>query len=69
VDVSRWGSVVRQCREAGVPAFVKQLGSTPRALTGTGVAEMIQLGDRKGGDPSEWPAGLNVRQFPEPARA
>jgi hypothetical protein len=28
----------------------------------------LKLRDRKGGDPSEWPADLRVRQFPEPRR-
>ena len=27
----------------------------------------VHLADPKGGDPSEWPAELRVRQFPEPA--
>lgn len=59
--VSRIRSLVRQCELAGVPVFVKQLGSNatldgkPLTLTG------------KGGDTSEWPPELidiNIRQFP-----
>lgn len=57
-------SLVKQCKAASVPMFVKQLGSHPRALTGTGVAEVIALNERKGGDMAEWPEDLRVRQFP-----
>lgn len=59
--VSRIRSLVRQCELAGVPVFVKQLGSNAildgKSLHLTG----------KGGDTSEWPPELidiNVRQFP-----
>ena len=40
--------IVRQCREAGVPVFVKQLGGWPDTRS----------------DPSEWPEDLRVREFP-----
>ena len=45
-------SIVRQCADAGVPCFVKQihLDSDPRRLSR---------------DPAEWPAWARVRQFPE----
>ena len=51
-------SIVRQCQSADVAVFVKQLGAAPIATV---------LRDRKGGDPSEWPEDLRVRQFPEMA--
>lgn len=66
--------IVGQCSEAGVPSFVKQLGA--RAYDGAEGARcdgephewawLSEQGmrDRKGGDPSEWPADLQVRQFP-----
>lgn len=95
-------SIVRQCKAAGVPCFVKQVGSRPfdpecnhpssggvlsraeqeklgytpyfcgmcfeephpnqlRECRGGG---LIGLRDRKGGDPSEWPEDLRVREFP-----
>ncbi len=72
--------LVRQCSEAGVPVFVKQLGARPdfvEPLAGGGQSiesmlrcgeyeeEPIILRDRKGGDPSEWPMDLRVRQWPE----
>lgn len=98
--------IVRQCRDAGVPVFVKQLGSfivdrndrgfdataetwadgpdegkptDPEAwpdmpdleedLDGTrdgyqGAPVRVRLVDRKGGDMAEWPADLQVREFP-----
>jgi len=59
-------AIVGQCRAAGVPAFVKQLGA--RALVQhpmePGALLPVRLNDRKGGDPAEWPADLNVREFP-----
>lgn len=42
-----------RCRDAGVPAFVKQLGAAYR-----------QDGDSKGGDPNYWPPELRVREYP-----
>lgn len=59
-------SLVKQGKEAGVPVFVKQLGANPHCdcgeLPAGGNAEMMHP---KGGDPSEWPADLRVRKFPE----
>lgn len=49
-------SLVRQCAEAGVPAFVKQLGTAWAHEHG---------GPKKGGDPAFWPADLRVREYPE----
>lgn len=46
-------SIIRQCKSAKVPCFVKQLGSY--ATTGNG----------KGNDPAKWPEDLRVRQMPE----
>jgi protein gp37 len=72
--------VVGQCRAAQVPCFVKQLGSyvvseqracdtDEEALRdfGFGSRWLWRAGtqDRKGGDPSEWPPELRVREFPE----
>ena len=49
--------VVTQCRTAGVPVFVKQMG--------TALAEVCGYADKKGGDPSEWPSFLRVQEFPD----
>jgi protein gp37 len=62
-------SAVRQCREAGVAAFCKQVGSRPivndiGCSQGCGDDVALELRDRKGGDPSEWPAGDWPREFP-----
>ena len=59
--------IIDQCVAAGVPCFHKQLGSNPfsSSLNGTMLGGgLIRLKDRKGGDMSEWPDALRVRQFP-----
>ncbi|MHC4162538.1 MAG: DUF5131 family protein [Planctomycetota bacterium] len=73
-DVAWARSVIRQCREAGVPCFVKQLGTKPttgptgrfRTHRGERQFELIglRLKSAKGGDPAEWPEDLRVREFP-----
>lgn len=70
-------SIVRQCKDASVPCFVKQLGANvvgdppvpPVRNEATGsttytVQEVFEVNDRKGGNPSEWPEDLRVRQMP-----
>jgi len=49
--------IVNDCREAGVPVFVKQLGNV--------LAKELGLKSRKGNDPAEWPESLRVREFPK----
>ena len=79
-DIAWIRSVVEQCRAAGVKCFVKQLGARPTLteavlgewgdgvrFTGDGPGTnrgRVLLLDKKGGDPSEWPADLRVREFP-----
>jgi protein gp37 len=53
--------ITRQCQAAGIAVFVKQLGSDPLHLEG---GRRVTFLDKKGGDPSEWPADLRVRQWP-----
>ena len=66
-----WARSIRdQCREAGAAFFMKQLGARPQATAdprGLGWTETCELSlrDSKGGDPSEWPEDLRVREFPE----
>lgn len=72
-DVAWARSVIAQCRAAGVPAFVKQLGAHPIA-NGDWMPEgwnghVDRLGvpryrDRAGADPAEWPEDLRVREWP-----
>lgn len=62
-------SVVAQCRTAAIPVFVKQLGSQPLHPDSRPAAlgwpqEILSLRDRKGGDMTEWPLDLRVREFP-----
>lgn len=58
-------STVAQCRAAGVSVFVKQFGSRST------FDEQTEHGDwlcakitGKGGDPTEWPEDLRVREYP-----
>lgn len=73
--------IVRQCKNAGKPVLVKQLGAAPTwdgmagpdeqwpsasRSTDTGRGVFqIHLADKKGGDIEEWPFDLRVREFPE----
>lgn len=64
-EVSWIRSVRDQCVAARVACFVKQLGSRPRCIGGVpGVRPQMGLKDPKGGDPSEWPKDLQVREMP-----
>jgi protein gp37 len=63
---------VRQCQEAGVACFVKQVGSKPFISERPGLRYFpfappneYRFHDRKGGDPEEWPEMIRVRQFPK----
>lgn len=58
-DLAWVRSIVRQCQEAAVPVFVKQVGSRPKTATLS-----LWFRDRKGGNPDEWPSDLRVREFP-----
>jgi len=87
----KWASEVRkQCLDAGVACFIKQLGARPcisektwrshtsqfpllspksedPSLKDAGLVQ-LKLNDTKGGDWSEWPPGLRVREFPKAHR-
>jgi protein gp37 len=66
--------IVKQCKVAGVPVFVKQFGSHPvgrwtkgeRAAAGEGWPAGMKIKHPKGGDPREWPEDLRVRELPRP---
>ena len=71
-DIAWARSVIEQCRAAGVACFVKQLGArlwapNTELIPGVIVSAEVKLRNHKGGDPSEWPEDLRVRQFPEVA--
>lgn len=73
-------SIINQCRGAGIPCFVKQLGSLPFSATKKPPFTLWQIDDgpsayetgpfyadlrnSKGGDPAEWPKNLRVREMP-----
>lgn len=56
--------IVRQCRDAAVPVFVKQLGSRPTNREG----EPHPISDRAGRIMAEWPHELLVQEYPEVRR-
>lgn len=77
-DVEWIRKIVKQCRVSKTPVFVKQLGAlvgeaapaqTQRWPDGTQVSPFEDgvrywLKNKKGGNPSEWPEDLRVREFP-----
>lgn len=69
-----WFRAVRdQCKAAGVAFFMKQMGADcyydplPGGVVAAGFG-MKSRRDPKGGDQSEWPEDLRVREFPAVAR-
>lgn len=57
---------VRQCKAAGVATFVKQLGGNSHGIPFPNLpGRNYKLKDPKGGDMTEWPEDLRVRQFPK----
>jgi len=72
-DVAWIRAIVGQCRAAGVPPFVKQLGARPYMERWNEERQdhetcWLDPEDSQGGDPSEWPEDLRVREFPEVSR-
>ena len=72
-DVAWIRSAIRQCQGAGTPVFCKQLGALPYDLGGDSLSDdgtppvgtlLDGICDRKGGDPSEWPEDLRIREMP-----
>ncbi len=61
-------STIRQCREAGVACFVKQVGSHVHIDTPGGTRKSWFPNHSKGGDPEEWDTDLRVREFPAKER-
>ncbi len=67
-DVEWARSTIRQGRAAGVPVFVKQMGSNPVGWLPPEDEHHVDppaLYDRAGADPLEWPEDLRVREFPD----
>jgi protein gp37 len=79
-DLAWIRALVGQAKNAGVAVLVKQLGAKPRGFDqfehqdneGYGVEIGGDSGRHlvapKGGDMSEWPTNLRIRQFPEVSR-
>lgn len=67
-DVEWARSLVQQCRETKTAAFVKQLGAKPYRVEPCKDFDFkpvdLKLKDHHGGDWSEWPEDLRVREFP-----
>lgn len=64
-DVEWIRSIVKQCKAAGVPVFVKQLGAKPWDSRDPDIPNSpLYLKDRKGGDWNEWQKDLRVREYP-----
>jgi len=64
---TNWARSVRdQCREAGVPVFIKQMGANPVEYDDDGrLVRRLKLVDaRHGEDMDEWDSDLRVREFP-----
>jgi protein gp37 len=59
-DVGWARSLISQCHDSKIACFVKQLGSVPVSREW-----IFPLKDKAGADPSEWPADVRVRDFPE----
>lgn len=62
-DVAWPQSIIAECRGAGVPVFVKQLGRHP-FTTIDGAPVPLTLSDHRGGVPEDWPESLRVREWP-----
>lgn len=65
MDLAWARRIVEDCKRAHVPVFVKQLGREPmRDRWSDGDWARLPLANRKGNDPTEWPADLRVREMP-----
>lgn len=78
-DIAWARSIVRQCADAKVACFVKQLGAVPvipesewrkegGRLICPGAPDgfaRLALQDKAGADPAEWPEDLRVQNFPK----
>lgn len=71
-DVELARKTIEACRAAEVACFVKQLGARPYTLNPNCTAQddeqFWSLRDKKGGDPSEWPEDLRVREWPKTSK-
>jgi len=58
-------NIVRQCQQASVPCFVKQVGSNPVPFSShPDLASLTRFMHPKGGDINEWPEDLRIQEVP-----
>ena len=70
-DVGWARDLIGQCQAAGVPVFMKQLGSNPRVTKpapcekwpDSEIEYSVELKSKHGSDPSEWPEDLRVQEY------
>lgn len=62
-DVDWARSLLEQCKTAGVPFFMKQMGAN---VMGREMDKWVTRLSKKGGEMEEWPQELRVREFPTP---
>jgi protein gp37 len=68
-DLAWIKGIVDQCKTAGVACFVKQMGTHPYFGGTLDDPDMVIFpSDRKGGVITEFPASLQVREFPKDVR-
>lgn len=76
-DVGWIRFLVQQCQNTNRAVFVKQFGANIKGLLSDGLdhdkiasalGSTYRMLDPKGGDPSEWPLDLRVREFPAISR-
>lgn len=79
MDIAWVRSILAQCKAAGVPCFVKQLGARPFSLVKDKVFNIWAIGkgsfeagpfsaalkSAKGGDWAEWTSDLRVQEIPQ----
>lgn len=65
-DLAWVRSIRDQCQAAGIACFIKQLGGFPMDYDSPPGGLAVQFRDSKGGDWSEWPEDLRVREYPPP---
>lgn len=66
MDLDAAARLVAQCQQAGVPVFVKQLGSAWAKDTYACGRSVAGLGDTKGTNMLHWPAALRSANIPPP---
>jgi hypothetical protein len=65
-DLAWARSILKQCKDAAVPCFMKQLGANPHQSSADAerFGSIVNLKDSHGGDIDEFPEDLRVREIP-----